>query len=239
MVSPNAIRNVVGIIGNVMAIILFLSPAPTFYKIWKKRSTEKFKADPYLATVLNCTLWVFYGLPLVHPNNLLVVTSNCAGFALEAIFLIIYFTFANKKQRRRVALALLIEVAFVAAVISLVLSLAHTHKLRTRIVGIICMIINCAMYASPLTIMRIVMKTKSVKYMPFYLSLAGFLTSVCWAAYALIEFDLFIVIPNGAGVVLGIIQLILYGWFYRSTNWDDDEAQIPEVQPPKPLAQTT
>ncbi|KAG9455673.1 hypothetical protein H6P81_000181 [Aristolochia fimbriata] len=232
MVTTNGIRNIVGIIGNVLAIALFVSPVRTFYQIWKKKDTEKFKADPYLAALLNCALWIFYGLPFIHPNNLLVVTSNAAGFALEAIFLIIYLCYANKKQRLKVVSVLIFEAVLVAAVATLVLILVHTHKRRTLIVGIVNLIVNSIMYASPLTIMRTVIKTKSVKYMPFYLSLTGFLCSLSWAAYAFLQIDLFILIPNGIGLVLGIAQLILYGCYYKTTNWDDDETQRPEVQLP-------
>ncbi|KAG9450010.1 hypothetical protein H6P81_009975 [Aristolochia fimbriata] len=233
MVNANAIRNVVGIIGNVISFGLFLSPSPTFYRIIKKKDTEQFKADPYLATILNCMLWIFYGLPIVHPNSILVVTTNGVGFVLEAMFLIIYFTYASKKQRWRVIVTLLIEIAFMTLVVVLVLTLAHTHKLRSAVVGILCLVFNCVMYASPLTIMKQVIKTKSVKYMPFYLSLANFLNGICWTIYGLIDFDIFLVIPNGSGVVLGGIQLILYGCFYKTTNWDDEEDEKQgEVQLP-------
>jgi solute carrier family 50 protein (sugar transporter) len=62
---------------------------------------EEFKADPYLATLLNCMLWVFYGLPIVHPNSILVVTINGVGLVVEGIYLIIYFIYAPSKKRVR------------------------------------------------------------------------------------------------------------------------------------------
>jgi hypothetical protein len=62
---------------------------------------EEFKADPYLATLLNCMLWVFYGLPIVHPNSILVVTINGVGLVVEAIYLMIFFIYAPNKKRVR------------------------------------------------------------------------------------------------------------------------------------------
>uniref|UniRef100_A0A8I7BJ71 Bidirectional sugar transporter SWEET n=1 Tax=Hordeum vulgare subsp. vulgare TaxID=112509 RepID=A0A8I7BJ71_HORVV len=59
MISPDAARNVVG---NVISFGLFLSPVPTFWRIIKNKDVEEFKSDPYLATLLNCMLWVFYGI---------------------------------------------------------------------------------------------------------------------------------------------------------------------------------
>ncbi|KDO66231.1 hypothetical protein CISIN_1g037762mg, partial [Citrus sinensis] len=73
---------------------------PTFVKIFKKRSVEEFKPDPYLATIMNCSLWVFYGLPFVTPDSILVVTINSTGLAMEIAYITIFFVFAQKKGRR-------------------------------------------------------------------------------------------------------------------------------------------
>ncbi|XXG74304.1 hypothetical protein AAC387_Pa07g3062 [Persea americana] len=232
MVTANAARSVVGIIGNVISFGLFISPVPTFCKIWKKRDVEEFSPVPYLATLLNCMLWVFYGLPFVTPNSVLVLTINGAGLVLEAIYLSMYFAFSTKKQRLKALTILLIELAFMALVVVLVLTLAHTHKKRMLIVGILCVIFGTGMYVSPLSVMRTVISTKSVKYMPFYLSLANFLNGVCWTAYALIRFDIYLTIPNGLGAIFGALQLILYGWYYSSTNWDDEAEPASEMQLP-------
>lgn len=35
---------------------------PAFWRIIKNKDVEEFKSDPYLATLLNCMLWVFYGI---------------------------------------------------------------------------------------------------------------------------------------------------------------------------------
>uniref|UniRef100_J3L1Q2 Bidirectional sugar transporter SWEET n=1 Tax=Oryza brachyantha TaxID=4533 RepID=J3L1Q2_ORYBR len=98
MISPDAARNVVGIIGNVISFGLFLSPVPTFWRICKRKDVEEFRADPYLATLLNCMLWVFYGLPVVHPNSLLVVTINGVGLVVEGTYLVIFFLHTHEKR---------------------------------------------------------------------------------------------------------------------------------------------
>ncbi|GLT77349.1 hypothetical protein SLA2020_489460 [Shorea laevis] len=90
------------------------------------------------------------------------------------------------------------------------------------------------MYASPLTVMRKVIRTKSVKYMSFYLSFVNFFNGVIWVAYALIRFNLYILIGNGFGAVFGTIQLILYACHYKSTPRDDgdDGKLVVELQLP-------
>lgn len=73
--------------------------SPTFYKIIKKKDVEEYKSDPYIATMLNCAFWMFYGLPFVHPNSILVVTINGVGLILEFVYLTIFYIYGNKKER--------------------------------------------------------------------------------------------------------------------------------------------
>ncbi|XP_078169052.1 bidirectional sugar transporter SWEET7b-like isoform X2 [Carex rostrata] len=153
MISTDSIRTVVGIIGNVISFGLFLSPLPTYVTIVKKRAVEQFSPIPYLATLLNCMMWIVYGLPIVHPNSVLVLTINGVGFFMEALYLAIFFTFAPRSLRLKIVGILAGELVFVGAVMGGVLGGAHTHDKRTEIVGILCVIFGTAMYASPLSVM--------------------------------------------------------------------------------------
>ncbi|CAK9169272.1 unnamed protein product [Ilex paraguariensis] len=153
MVSSEASRTVVGIIGNVISLFLFLSPVPTFLRIWKKGAVEQYSPVPYLATLINCGLWVLYGLPMVHPHSTLVVTINGTGFAIELVYVFIFIIYSDRKKRLRVVLTMLAEFVFLAVLVLLVLNLAHTTKLRSLIVGSICIVGNILMYASPLSVM--------------------------------------------------------------------------------------
>ncbi|KAL8217553.1 hypothetical protein R6Q57_020926 [Mikania cordata] len=68
---------------------------PTFMRIVKAKSVQSFKPDPYVATILNCAVWVFYGLPIVHPDSLLVVTINGAGFIIDVVYVTIFFFYST------------------------------------------------------------------------------------------------------------------------------------------------
>ncbi|KAK6146485.1 hypothetical protein DH2020_020354 [Rehmannia glutinosa] len=126
---------------------------PTFYRIWKKKSVEQYSPVPYLATFINCGLWVLYGLPLVHPHSTLVVTINGTGFIIEIVYLSLFLIFSDSKKRLRLVVIVVAECLFMAVLALLVLTLAHSTKLRSTIVGSICMLGNIMMYASPLSVM--------------------------------------------------------------------------------------
>ncbi|XP_057806254.1 bidirectional sugar transporter SWEET5-like [Salvia miltiorrhiza] len=224
-IDAETARTIVGIIGNFISFGLFLSPGPTFYKIWQEKSVQHFKPDPYLVTVLNCMMWCLYGMPSVHPDSLLVVTINGIGFFIEIAYVTIFFIYSNTwPKRRKILLYLFVETIFFIVIVFITMFCLHGTKNRSMLVGIICIVMNIGMYTSPLTIMKRVIKTKSVKFMPFYLSIANFANGTIWSIYALIKFDSYVLIPNGLGAISGLVQLILYGCYYKSTNWDEDDS---------------
>ncbi|CAL1367677.1 unnamed protein product [Linum trigynum] len=229
MVDTMFVRTVVGIIGNVISFFLFLSPLPTFVQIIKQKAVQDFKADPYVMTLLNCAMWSLYGMPFVKPDSLLVVTINGFGFFLELIYVAIFLIFSPWVKRRKLIITLLVETAFFIGVLLITLLVFHAPPKRAMFVGLLCIIFNVIMYASPLTVVKMVIKTKSVKYMPFFLSLAGFCNGIVWTIYALLKFDVNILIPNGLGSLFALLQLVLYAIYYRTTNWDDDD----DDQPPR------
>ncbi|XP_019057565.1 PREDICTED: bidirectional sugar transporter SWEET7-like [Tarenaya hassleriana] len=167
---------------------------------------------------MNCLVWIIYGLPTVHPDSTLVITINAAGAAIEIAFLVIFFLFCSRKQRLVVTAVVAAEAAFAVTLAALVMTLLHTVEKRTLAVGIVCCVFNVMMYASPLAVMKTVIKTKSVEYMPFLLSFAAFANAIAWTVYSFMPFDPFMAIPNGIGGLFGLAQLVLYGAYYKSTK---------------------
>uniref|UniRef100_A0A8R7K526 Bidirectional sugar transporter SWEET n=1 Tax=Triticum urartu TaxID=4572 RepID=A0A8R7K526_TRIUA len=183
-----------GISGNVIALFLFLSPVPTFWRIIRNKSTEEFSGVPYNMTLLNCLLSAWYGLPFVSPNNVLVSTINGVGAAIETVYVVIFLVFASNKKARLRTLGLASAVATVFVVVALVSMLVLHGPARKLLAGLAMTVFSICMYASPLSIMRMVIKTKSVEYMPFLLSLAVFLCGTSWFIYGLLGHDLFVTV---------------------------------------------
>lgn len=121
--------------------------------IWKKRSVEQYSPVPYLATFINCMVWVLYGLPMVHPHSTLVVTINGTGCVIELVYLILFIVFSNRGNRMRVIMITVVEIIFVAILAVLTLTMVHTTARRSMIVGTVCILFNIMMYASPLSVM--------------------------------------------------------------------------------------
>ncbi|KAI3936383.1 hypothetical protein MKW98_000657 [Papaver atlanticum] len=199
---------IVGILGNIISILVFLSPITTFKRIVKKKSTENFKGIPYISTLLSTSLWTYYGL--LKPGGMLIVTVNGAGAILQAIYVTLFIIYAPKDSKvKHLKLAGIFNVGFYTTVV-LITFLATHGGVRLTVVGFLCAGLTLGMYASPLVSMRNVIKTKSVEYMPFSLSFFLFLNGGVWSVYSVLVKDFFIGVPNAIGFVLGSTQLIVY-----------------------------
>ncbi|PSS17489.1 Bidirectional sugar transporter like [Actinidia chinensis var. chinensis] len=203
---------VFGVFGNLNGLLLFLAPTITFKRIIMKRSTEHFSGIPYVMTLLNCLLSAWYGLPLVSKNNLLVSTINATGAAIELIYVLIFLLFTPKKDRGKIT-GLFTSVLGVFSSVALISVFALHDNNRRLFCGLAASLFSIVMYASPLSIIRMVIKTKSVEFMPFFLSLFVFLCGTSWFIYGLLGRDPFVAVPNGFGCGLGTVQLILYAMY--------------------------
>ncbi|KAL3638887.1 Bidirectional sugar transporter sweet1 [Castilleja foliolosa] len=158
-----------------------------------------------------------YGLPFISKDNYLVSVINGAGTVIESIYVLIFLIFAPKREKIKI-FGLLISIISIFSTIALLSALAFHDKARKQqLCGYAATVFSIIMYASPLSIMRMVIKSKSVEYMPFLLSLFVFLCGTSWFIYGLIGKDKFLYIPNGFGSLLGTMQLILYA-IYRNNK---------------------
>jgi len=199
-----------GIAGNVFAFVLFISPLPTFRRIVRNGSTEQFSGMPYIYSLLNCLICMWYGLPFVSYGVILVTTVNSIGAVFQLAYTAVFIAFADAKERLKVS-GLLAAVFLVFGLIVYVSLALLDHNTRQTFVGYLSVASLIFMFASPLSIINLVIRTKSVEYMPFYLSFSMFLMSVSFFVY----------IPNGIGTILGIIQLLLYAYFRKGSRGED------------------
>ncbi|PIA49073.1 hypothetical protein AQUCO_01300133v1 [Aquilegia coerulea] len=208
----DTLRLAIGIMGNAASLLLYAAPMLTFRRILKKKSTEEFTCVPYILALLNCLLYTWYGLPIVSHEweNFPVVTINGIGILLESSFILIYLWFASPTGKKRVSLMLVPVILLFCITVFVSTFALHNHRQRKILVGSIGVVASIAMYGSPLVVMKQVIQTKSVEFMPFTLSLFSLLASALWMMYGLLSRDLFLASPNLVGCPLGIFQLVIY-----------------------------
>ncbi|KAF7836609.1 bidirectional sugar transporter SWEET2-like [Senna tora] len=217
-------KNAAGIAGNIFAFGLFVSPIPTFRRIIRNGSTEMFSGLPYIYSLLNCLICLWYGTPLISPDNFLVLTVNSVGAVFQFVYIILFVVFAEKDKKVRMVGLLLAVLGVFAIIIFGSLQIADSVTRRT-FVGFLTVASLVSMFASPLFIIKLVIRTKSVEYMPFSLSMSTFLMSTAFLIYGLLNDDVFVYVPNGIGTILGITQLSLF-FFYKNKSREDSREPL-------------
>jgi uncharacterized protein with PQ loop repeat len=81
---------IIGILGNVIVFLMFASPLSTFPKVVKKKDSSSINRPFAICQVLNCMVWVSYGLAT---NDIYVTMPNVAGLilGLAQMFLILRY----------------------------------------------------------------------------------------------------------------------------------------------------
>uniref|UniRef100_A0A0E0F812 Bidirectional sugar transporter SWEET n=1 Tax=Oryza meridionalis TaxID=40149 RepID=A0A0E0F812_9ORYZ len=74
----------------------------TFKRILKAKSTERFHGLPYLFSLLNCLICMWYGLPgWVADGRLLVAAVNGTGAVFHLAYICLFIFYADSRKTRK------------------------------------------------------------------------------------------------------------------------------------------
>ncbi|KAG2623852.1 hypothetical protein PVAP13_3KG084100 [Panicum virgatum] len=175
-------------------MLLYSAPILTFKRVIKEASVGEFSCIPYILTLFSCLTYSWYGFPIVSSGwkNLTVFLISSIGVIFEISFIGIYLWFAPREKKKLVILIVSLFLAIFGMTILISCFIIHTHHIRKVFVGSIGVLSAMLMYSSPLVAVKQVVRTRSVEFMPFYLSLFSFLTSLIWMVYGLLGRDPYI-----------------------------------------------
>ncbi|XP_039161783.1 bidirectional sugar transporter SWEET10-like [Eucalyptus grandis] len=216
-----------GLLGNVVSFITFFAPLPTFYRIYKRKSTQGFQSIPYVVSLLSAMLMLYYGLV---KKDTLLITINGIGCVIESAYVAAYLIYASKNDRMlTLKLFLSMNVLGYGAVLYTTFFLSKGAK-RAQIIGWICMTFSLGVFAAPLCIMRKVIKTRSVEFMPITLSIFLTPSAIVWFFYGFLLKDFFIAVPNVLGFALGGVQMVLYTIYRKNAKKVAAEPNLPQQE---------
>ncbi|OAY34253.1 bidirectional sugar transporter N3 [Manihot esculenta] len=203
-----------GILGNIISVMVYLAPMPTFLRIYRKKSTEGFQSLPYVVALFSSMLWLHYAM--LKGDAFLLITINTFGCVIETIYIILYITYATKENRISACRLLLSLNMGLFSFIVIITHFAVKYSVRAQVLGWICVAVSVSVFAAPLSIVAQVIRTRSVEFMPFNLSFFLTISAIMWLAYGLSTKDLCVALPNVLGFILGILQMLLYAVYRKA-----------------------
>ena len=214
-----SLSSVFGILGILVAGGLFLSPVTTIGTIVRNKSTLKFSQLPYLAQIVESSFWTLWSLTV--PNRSEMLVNNIIGVSFMSIYVLVFLYFVDKQKRTTAYLHVGVALFLINTGLVVYLYVAPSST-ASLFLSVAAVVLNVLKYASPLSVAKLVIQTKSVQYMPLPLTLACLACSVLWGMYGILLNDYWIMIPNFAGVVCGLLQVLLWCYYRFASTVESD-----------------
>jgi solute carrier family 50 protein (sugar transporter) len=137
---------------NFLALImhqLCTACRPTFYRVYKKKSTESFQSVPYVVALLSAMLWLYYALLSM---DLLLLSINAIACVVESVYLAIYLVYAPRDAMVFTAkLLCTINMGLFGAMVAILQFFVEGHR-RVSIAGGVGSAFALAVFVAPLAI---------------------------------------------------------------------------------------
>ncbi|KAK9763393.1 Sugar transporter [Basidiobolus ranarum] len=200
---------ILSVSATIFTLAMFFSSLSIGWRFVKKRKTGSISVYPFLATFINCLLWLQYG---ILREDVVLIIVNAVGILTSGICTLVYHHYTVKKDH--VENRILLLIIFICGFL---LHIKHlTAERAVTVLGLSSSLASICMYAAPLITTSKVISTGSTASLSLPLSSTSFINCVLWFAYGYALNDHFIVIPNALGALLAGSQLALFVIYGRS-----------------------
>lgn len=140
-----------------------------------------------------------------------MLVNNVVGATIMLLYIGVFTCFCTKERR----LVVYAQISVAVVLVGVAVAIAVLVKNPETIFGVSAVSLNTVKYASPLSVACLVIRTRSVEFMPLPLTLASLACGVFWGFHGFFLLDAFIWAPNAAGVLFSLIQVALHVRYRR------------------------
>ncbi|KAK6055036.1 mtN3/saliva family protein [Cooperia oncophora] len=158
--------------------------------------------------VLGSSFWLRYGF---LKGDIVMIIVNVIGASLFFLYCVFYLTFATNRC------SFAMKFGFALSTIGAMCAWIH-HDPNINYLGVACMTFNILNFAAPMAGLGVVLRKRCCDTLPLPMCIANLLVSSQWFIYGNMVWDNYIMVPNGIGVGLAIIQLSFFFIFPRREN---------------------
>mmetsp|Transcript_17365 Transcript_17365/g.40385 ORF Transcript_17365/g.40385 Transcript_17365/m.40385 type:complete len:272 (-) Transcript_17365:200-1015(-) len=242
-------EHVCPVIGAILSTLTFAAPIRTLAECLKDGDMKSVNGTPWIFMTGNTIGWLAYSYVTLDiyvflanaPGLMISIWLNFGAMKLqyyqEAIKDLVEDGAADsdssqQQNERKPSLTkhearLLLMVLTWMLILSVTTLKMEMTSDRKQVIGIAVNINLVFFYGAPLSSMLTVIKTRSSASIHFLTMAMNTVNAFFWCVYSLAIQDYYILIPNGLGLLFGMVQLLLYSVFPRSAvETDGTEEQF-------------
>merc|ERR1719379_537658 len=194
------------------SVVLTLSPLRAIWRIQQERDTLTYAPYCFFCVAVCGLQWCAYGtfafLVTSNYGFLILVYSNVLGVIMGTYYVYTYWCNMTDKYRKKQFMDCCYAAGAIYAFEATVVP-STSHARALLIVGTLSACMSVLVSCAPLVELKKILKLRDASGIPSDIVMASFMASILWLACALLLHDLWILVPNVAGLVLGGFQLFL------------------------------
>lgn len=194
------------VVGNLSGIASFLSPWSTVSALQSKKMTataaSAVKFFPLLSLLFNGIIWMVYGLVI---SDISVVIMNLVGFLCGFRYVWVYLRTVDETR----GAVRMLQAAGVVCVVYVLLGILLPPTYRD-LLGAFASVVAVVTYGAPLVTAKEIVQTGDVSSIIVPLVLCNTVCALSWTVHGYLQRDAYIVLPNAIGLLLSLIQLVLW-----------------------------
>ena len=217
------IQEIFGWVATGLTMCFYISPVIPFINVFKgKLSYEDTPVIIISTSYVNCFCWYIYGDMILSDQ---IKMCNMIGAISSLILICIYLLFELKKYAVDAILNALIIITGTLALYRGLTVIINDDS----IIGKICNGTSIIVFLSPIQLIYRVIKEKNYILIPIYTAYVSFIASSCWVTYGVFIHDFYVVLPNLFGIILAIIQILVYFNYKRKYPSIGDKVINPTI----------
>ena len=163
----------------------------------------------FMMMIVNGVVQCIYS---VLTDQSVIFKSQACGALFGLVYLYVFLSYSTRQHKlRTLAYAKRIGLGFVAftLIVLIMYVFKGKHYAFAQLFGCLCLVTSILLMASPLSVMRAVIKDKTSIYLQKSTVIATFLSASAWLIYGLSRNDWFVWFPNLCGLIAAMFQIFL------------------------------
>ena len=198
------VQEIFGWVATGLTMCFYISPIIPFINVFRgKLNYEDTPAIIISTSYVNCFCWYIYG-DMIFSDQ--IKMCNLIGAISSLVLICIYLAYEVRKYTVDAILNALIIITGSYAVYRGLTIIIDDDA----IIGKICNCTSLIVFLSPIQLIIRVIKEKNYNLIPIYTAWVSLASTSCWVTYGAFITDLYVIFPNAIGILLAIIQIIVF-----------------------------